>query len=121
MRHRFYTTPETAHELTAQKKKHGFYFRTLTRTDRSNSVYCETTEPGYQFIIEHGYDVEWAEDIEQEHQHGGARQGAGRKSGERKYTLYVRISKEANDIISRVANKSEFIDNLLKQSCQNNS
>lgn len=54
-------------------------------------------------------------------QHGGARPGAGRKNGDRKYSLYVRISKEAHDFISGVANKSEYIDNLLKQSCKDNS
>lgn len=33
----------------------------------------------------------------------------------------VRISQEAADILNAQKNKSEFIDNLLKQSCQNNS
>lgn len=58
MVHRFYTTPETARELTALKKKNGFYFRTLTRTDNIDRVYCEVTDPGYQFIKENGITIE---------------------------------------------------------------
>ena len=59
MKHRFYTTPDTAHELTALKKKHGFYFRTLTRTDHIDRVECETTDPGKEFITQHGIEVEF--------------------------------------------------------------
>lgn len=58
MVHRFYTTPETARELTTLKKKNGFYFRTLTRTDNIDRVYCEVTDPGYQFIKENGMTIE---------------------------------------------------------------
>ena len=58
MVHRFYTTPETARELTALKKKNGFYFRTLTRTDNIDRVYCEVTDPGYQFIKENGITID---------------------------------------------------------------
>ena len=58
MVHRFFTTPETARELTALKKKNGFYFRTLTRTDNIDRVHCEVTDPGYQFIKENGIAIE---------------------------------------------------------------
>lgn len=47
---RFKTDPDTAHRLTALNKKHGFYFRTLTRTDHTDTVTCEVTQPGYEFI-----------------------------------------------------------------------
>lgn len=59
MVHRFYTTPDTAHQLTKLKKRHGFYFRTLTRTDNIGQVYCEVTDPGHQFIIDNNINVEW--------------------------------------------------------------
>ncbi len=115
MRHRFYTTPETAHELTA-KKKQGFYFRTLTRTDRGDRVYCETTEPGYHFIIEQGYDVEWVEVKELESSNwGGYRSGAGRSTTDRNIMVGVRISQEAADILNAQPNKSEFIDRIIKE------
>lgn len=58
MVHRFFTTPETARELTALKKKNGFYFRTLSRTDNIDRVHCEVTGPGYQFIKENGIVIE---------------------------------------------------------------
>lgn len=58
MVHRFFTTPETARELTALKKKNGFYFRTLSRTDNIDRVHCEVTDPGYQFIKENGIVIE---------------------------------------------------------------
>ena len=46
---------------------------------------------------------------------GGARQGAGRKEGDRNCTLNVRISQEATDKLARLTNnKSEYIDNLIK-------
>ena len=48
---KFYTDPNTAHSLTAIKKKQGFFFRTLTRTDHIERVYCETDEKGRKYII----------------------------------------------------------------------
>ncbi len=45
---------------------------------------------------------------------GGARQGAGRKTNDRNYPLHVRISREANDLLATIPNKSEYIDNLIK-------
>lgn len=48
--------------------------------------------------------------------HGGAREGAGRPKGERKVPLAVRISAEAAAKLEAVANKSEFIDYLIRQS-----
>lgn len=52
MIHRFKTTSETAHRLTKESKKQGFYFKTLTRTTKIEEVVCETTEPGYEYIQE---------------------------------------------------------------------
>lgn len=49
---------------------------------------------------------------------GGARPNSGRPSNDRKYMLNVRISKEAHDIICEQKNKSEYIDNLIKQNQQ---
>lgn len=53
MVHRFYATPETAHKLTKESKRNHFYFRTLTRTDDIDSVYCETTDLGLDYINEY--------------------------------------------------------------------
>lgn len=50
---------------------------------------------------------------------GGARPGAGRKVTPYKEILYVRISKEAMDIVNRHAsNRSEYIDKLILSSEQ---
>jgi len=46
---------------------------------------------------------------------GGKRKGAGRPCGDRRVTLYVRISEEAAKIIQDVKNKSELIDRLIKE------
>lgn len=46
---------------------------------------------------------------------GGFRENSGKPRGDRDYALSVRISKEAKDKISLIHNKSEFIDNLIKQ------
>lgn len=54
---RFYCKSETAHELTKAAKKNGFYFRTLTATDKPGDVYCEATAPGIDYINESGIDV----------------------------------------------------------------
>lgn len=46
---------------------------------------------------------------------GGARSGAGRKTVGRKRVLYARISQEAYDYLTEVAenNISEYVNNLL--------
>ena len=59
MVHRFTTTPETAHMLTKQSKKENFYFKTLTRTDNTVHVACETTEPGIEYINKNNINVKW--------------------------------------------------------------
>ena len=47
---------------------------------------------------------------------GGRRSGAGRPANDRNVQVLVRISKEAADKLSRLtSNKSEYIDNLIKQ------
>lgn len=60
MIHYFYTTPEQAHQLTKLSKRHGFYFKTLHRTNDTDNVRCEVTEPGREYINANGLDVEWA-------------------------------------------------------------
>jgi hypothetical protein len=48
--------------------------------------------------------------------HGGRRENAGRKANDRSTPVLVRITKEAADKLSRLtSNKSEYIDNLIKQ------
>ena len=48
-------------------------------------------------------------------QHGGARQGAGRKPNDRIISISVKVSQEAFDKLNaHTNNKSEFIDNMLK-------
>lgn len=59
MANRFFADPATAHELTALKRKHNFFFRTLTRTDNIARVYCETSNPGREFIIASNIKVDW--------------------------------------------------------------
>lgn len=47
---------------------------------------------------------------------GGRRSGAGRPANERSISLMVRITQEAMDKLNRLtSNKSEYIDNLIKQ------
>lgn len=47
--------------------------------------------------------------------HGGRRSGSGRPANDRSITLSVRISQEAMDKLNRLTrNKSEYIDNLIK-------
>jgi len=53
--------------------------------------------------------------MEQKKRHGGRREGAGRKANDRSIPVLVRITKEAADKLNTVGNKSEFIDNLIKQ------
>lgn len=51
-----------------------------------------------------------------EKNHGGRRENAGRKANDRSIPLLVRITQEAADKLSRLtSNKSEYIDNLIKQ------
>ena len=53
--------------------------------------------------------------MEQEKKRGGRREGAGRKANDRSIPVLVRITIEASDKLNTVGNKSEFIDNLIKQ------
>ena len=47
---------------------------------------------------------------------GGFRHGAGRPANDRSIALSVRITQEAMDILNeRTTNKSEYIDNLIKE------
>ena len=48
-------------------------------------------------------------------QRGGSRPGAGRPVTDLKLRLSLRISKEAHDKISKIRDKSAYIDNLIKQ------
>lgn len=52
----------------------------------------------------------------EEKKRGGRREGSGRPETDRKVALSVRISQEAADKLATVANKSEFIDELIKLS-----
>ena len=52
---------------------------------------------------------------EKKSKRGGARPNSGRPRNDRNYTLNVKISKEANDRLLSVGNKSEFIDKLIKE------
>lgn len=61
MVHRFRTTSEVAHRLTKESKKQGFYFKTLTRTTKIEEVVCETTEPGYEYILKNNIKVKQIE------------------------------------------------------------
>ena len=54
--------------------------------------------------------------MEEKKQHGGRRSGAGRPANDRSIMLGVRITKEAAEKLSRLtSNKSEYIDNLIKE------
>ena len=53
--------------------------------------------------------------MESKNTHGGSRPGAGRRANDRKCMLSVRISPEAHEIIKPVRNKSEYIDQLIKE------
>lgn len=52
--------------------------------------------------------------MKQNNKHGGARQGAGRKPNDRSVPLMVRVSPEAAQVLDGVRNKSEYIDDLIK-------
>ena len=57
-----------------------------------------------------------ANDMEEKRKHGGRRAGSGRPSNDRNIAISVRVSQEAFDKLNRLTkNKSEFIDNILKQ------
>lgn len=47
---------------------------------------------------------------------GGRREGSGRPETDRKIAISVRISREAAEKLATVANKSEFLDDLIKRS-----
>ena len=51
-----------------------------------------------------------------EKNHGGRRAGSGRPANDRNIMVGVRLSQEAVDKLNRLtSNKSEYIDNLIKQ------
>lgn len=52
--------------------------------------------------------------MEDKKQHGGRRSGAGRPANDRNIMVGVRISREAADILNAQKNKSEYIDNLIR-------
>lgn len=52
--------------------------------------------------------------MEQKSTRGGYRPGAGRHTTDRSVPLSVRISQEAAEMISQVRNKSQYIDQLIK-------
>lgn len=50
--------------------------------------------------------------------HGGYRPGGGRPPTNRNISVNFRISKEAADILNKQKNKSEYIDNLIKEAAK---
>lgn len=46
---------------------------------------------------------------------GGARPGGGRPPTNRNVSVNFRISQEAADLLNKQKNKSEYIDNLIKE------
>ena len=59
---------------------------------------------------------EWGGRSMSEAKRGGVRPNSGRPANDRNVQLLVRISKEAADKLSRLTNnKSEYIENLIKQ------
>lgn len=63
MVYRLITSPEIAHTLTKLKKKHGFYFRTLSATTGTTLVECEVTSPGRKFIEENNFKVQFLQTL----------------------------------------------------------
>lgn len=57
------------------------------------------------------------EDItEKKNKRGGARPGSGRPANDRNVTLSVRVTQESIDKLNRLTkNKSEYLDNLIKE------
>ena len=54
-----------------------------------------------------------------ENNHGGRRENAGRKANDRSIPVLVRITQEAADKLNRLTNnKSEYIDNLIKEQAE---
>ena len=54
--------------------------------------------------------------MEETTKRGGVRAGSGRPANDRNVQVLVRISREAADKLSRMTNnKSEYIENLIKQ------
>lgn len=51
---------------------------------------------------------------------GGFRAGSGRPPTDRKFAISVRVSKDAFEMLAKIDNKSEYIDNLIKQNNDNN-
>ena len=49
--------------------------------------------------------------------HGGKREGAGRKAGTKglNFPISIRVTKDAYYILKTVVNKSEYIDKLIKR------
>ena len=95
--------------------------------------YIDTTDEYYQELVSIALPVTLANEIEKgqawvgyyhqkaeygDTQRGGSRPNSGRPANDRNFTLHVRISKEANDIVCAQHNKSEFIDNLIKSTQQ---
>lgn len=68
-------------------------------------------------MVQHSHQLAHLEscNMEEKKQHGGRRPNAGRPSNDRSFMVGVRITKEAYDKLQTVSNKSEFIDNLIKQ------
>ena len=52
--------------------------------------------------------------MENKKQRGGSRPGAGRPANDRSIMVGVRLSQEAADIRNAQKNKSEYIDNLIR-------
>lgn len=54
--------------------------------------------------------------MSEETKRGGVRAGSGRPANDRNVQVLVRISREAADKLNRLTNnKSEYIENLIKQ------
>jgi len=54
--------------------------------------------------------------MEEQKQHGGRRNGAGRPTNDRNIMVGVRLSQEVVDKLNRLTNnKSEYIENLIKE------
>ena len=51
MIHRIHLSASTAHLLTSLRKKHGFYFRTLARTDKSQCIPCEIDDKELDYLF----------------------------------------------------------------------
>jgi len=54
-------------------------------------------------------------EVKPKNTHGGRREGAGRKKGTRVIPVFFTISEEAFDVLSGIANRSKWLDELLKK------